>query len=192
MTDETLVRSSKTCTHGNPVGTAWGPCSLCELEENTRLRRVMTVVADRTSDDTAAQMLRQHLGAAHETRADCSECGAKWALDHDQYCQSNRHRPGETGGGLQLKAFVPPNRNHSKDCPCYECANLRMCRVCGHTDDLHHEWCTIKAVAPPAVEDISHWWKCLNCHARNDPATYPVSCPCCATLRPTENGNPPA
>lgn len=40
----------------------------------------------------------------HETLTGCSECGAKWQLDHDQYCQSNRHRPGETGGGLAQKA----------------------------------------------------------------------------------------
>lgn len=47
---------------------------------------------------------------AGETLTDCSECGAKWELDHDQYCQSNRHRPGETGGGLAQKAVVvqPP------------------------------------------------------------------------------------
>lgn len=44
---------------------------------------------------------------------------------------------------------------------------------------------------PVAEEDISHWWKCLNCHARNDPATYPVSCPCCATLRPPSSEGDP-
>lgn len=47
---------------------------------------------------------------AREMRAGCSECGAKWELDHDQYCQSNRHRLGEMGGGLAQKAEADTKR----------------------------------------------------------------------------------
>lgn len=43
-----------------------------------------------------------YVSEANDT-AGCAECGAKWELDHDQYCTNNKHRPGETGGGASTQ-----------------------------------------------------------------------------------------
>lgn len=84
----------------------------------------------------------------------------------EHYARSQRgHASGETLKELTEAAAVlqaledgasgetceqpPPNRNHDKDCPCYECANQQMCRICGRTGGLHREGCTLKAVETP-------------------------------------------